>query len=257
MIFGALLSLSLLLVGAFAEAAIAEAQRTGGSFGGRRWSGGGRGRAPIGSSYRGTRYGGGGYYGPAPFVFFAPGGIGAGGLVTLVVIGGVVMLLARGARRATLRVPGPQSRAWDNVDLGVVQIGVDAETRRAIEETLAARRVPLRVREHGATWLREVIHELRARRDAWLAVRVDDYRPMSPPMAAGSFRRVQEDAQHGAPLAEHDGELEVVTIAVASHREIVDVQRDDADAAERVMRALAQLDPDEIVALDVRWAAPA
>ncbi|UJR86790.1 DUF1517 domain-containing protein [Sandaracinus amylolyticus] len=239
--------LSLLL---FASA-LAEAQRTGGSFGGRRWGGGGRGSAP---SYGGTRYRGGGYgVGPGPFVFFVPGGIGMGGLLTLLVVGGVVLVLARGARRAALHTPGPQSRAWDEVDLGVVQIGVDHETRRAIEETLATRRVP----PFGAAWLREVVNELRARRDAWRAVRVDDYRPMSPPMAAGSFRSVQEGAARGAPLAEREPELDVVTIAVASHREIVDVQRDDADAAEHVMRALTRLAPEEIVALDIRWAAPA
>ena len=242
---GIVLSLFLLLASATAEAQ----RRTGGSFGGRRWSGGGRG----GSVYRGTRYGGGGYV-PGPFVFFSPGGIGAGGLLTLLVIGGVVLVLARGARRAALHTPGPQSREWDNVDLGVVQIGVDHDTRRAIEDTLTTRRVPSLARDHGATWLREVIHELRARRDAWRAVRVDDYRPMSPPMAAGSFRRVREGAARGAPLAEGDADLDVVTIAVASHREIVDVQRSDADAAEHVMRALMQLAPEEIVALDIRWA---
>ncbi|UJR86791.1 hypothetical protein [Sandaracinus amylolyticus] len=251
---------AIVLVAITLSCAIASAQHTGGSFGGGHFGGGGRSSGGYhgGGYHGGGRVGGhyvpGGYRGGYYHSYSNGGsgvddGSGALWLVLFVMLGALVV----GARPRTMRplaAPSPQSPEWKNVDLGVVEITVDRATRIEIERAIGTRRTharaPRRLRR-----LRAMIEALRARRSDWRLVRVEDHRPMSSPIADGVFRRLADEAQRGVV----PDDREVLTIVVASRREIVDVHRSDAEAADRVLRAMAQLELRDIVALEIAWRA--
>ncbi|AKF09759.1 hypothetical protein DB32_006908 [Sandaracinus amylolyticus] len=240
------------LVAIASSCAVASAQRAGGSSGGGR-SGGGA-RSSSGSHGRG-RYFYAGRHGQTAYYYDAYSSTGsrvAGGdgplwLGLFLIVGALVV----SARPRTVRrdaAPDAQSPEWKNVDLGVVEVTVDRATRVEIERAIARRkthrREPRRVRR-----LRAMVDALRAHRAAWRAVRVEDHRPMSSPIADGVFRRLATGARSGSV----GDDREVLTIVVASRREIVDVHRSDEEAADRVLRAMAQLELREIVALEIAW----
>lgn len=257
--------------------------RSGGSFGG----GGFGGRRSGGSGYRGgggyggSGYRGGGGFGPVvvvPGVGFGGGSAtGAGDLlcVGLFVVAGLGLLVISGRLRAASQLPGSESPVWNGIDLVSVQIAVDWRARPAMQRELARL-------AHGATrsprglhrLLRATVHALRAERLSWLYASVKDHRPMSPPLAESTFRRLASTARSafedevvraidgtvqtldaGTKVAreEEGAGVVVVTIVAASHTEIVDVRASDARAVDRVLAALEALEADELVALEVVW----
>ena len=279
---GALLALVLL---ALALATPAGAQRrSGGSFGGSHWGGGGGGgyHGGGGGSYGSGRYGGygGGSYGYRGGAT-APGHRGRGGLggaiavvVFIAFVLGLFVLAAAQPRRGGL--PGPQSPLWNGVDMVRLRLALDWRARRRVQRALQAlaRTRGRRNQKALARALDATVAALRAERTSWLYAKVDDYRPMSPPLAEGEFRRLTQEAratfedelvrgddtsvrQHDATgyrAREADGEgVVVVTLIVASRDAIVDVGASDARAVERVLDALAVTRSDALVALEVAW----
>lgn len=288
LVLAATLALSIVTVGAGAEAQ----RRSGGSFGGGSFGGSRGGFGGGGYRGGGGGYGGGGHYGGyRPYgggVVVVPmgggvagtsqgGGFGIGGLFFLIVGAGVLLMIFRSsARHGDMRLPGPQSPMWNGVDLGVLRLALDWRARPAVQRAL------MKLAEadtHDHRQLRRLlaatVRQLQANRTSWLYAEIEDYRPMSPPIAEATFRRAASGARasfeeelvrnvggdatkpgsaEGFRAAEHEGEgVVLVTLVVASHREIVDVHRTNAAAVDRLLESISQVDENDLVALEVVW----
>jgi uncharacterized membrane protein len=254
-------------------ASTALAQHSGSSFGGGDFSGGGGG------------YDGGGYHESG-----YSGGGGAQGLAYLIVLGIqhpplgmamiailVIVLYVRGIGNAARggALPGPQARAWMNVDVSVVRIAVDATSRLFLQNELA------KIATHGTAQsyqllasLQRVVRLLRKCDAAWIFGGSSNYHPMSPPIAEGVFRRHAQEARakfsvelvrnvggqtstqasSGYTPREAEGEgVALVTLVVAARREIRDFFGGRRDEIHAVLEDLERLTPRELVAIEIVW----
>ncbi len=249
---------------------LAYAQRSGGSFGGGDFGGGGGGG------------GGGGYHdeggGRSAGLIFAlielgvrnpPLGLGMLGLLGLVVVLRSVGNTSRNAR------PGPQARAWMNVDVSALRIGIDMRSREFMQRELA------KIATQGTAQkrdllesLRRVVRLLRKCDAAWVYGGSSNYHPMSPPVAEGVFKRhaqgarakfnaelvrnasgvVQKQDSPGYQPRESEGEgVALITVVVAARREIRDFFGGRRDEINAVLEDFERLTPEELVALEVVW----
>ena len=264
--------LSLVLAFVLSFASLALAQRSGGSFGGGDFSGGG-----------GGGYGGGGYH-------ESGGGGGGANLIGFVIvlciehpplgfamlgIGIVIVVMRSMTTAGSGALPGPQARAWMNVDVSVVRIAVDARSREFLQAELAkiAQRGTSQSYELLAS-LQRVVRLLRKCDAAWIFGGSSNYHPMSPPVAEGVFRRHSQEARSkfsaelvrnasgqtttqaspGYKPREAEGEgVALITLVVAARREIRDFFGGRRDEIHAVLEDLERLTPRELVALEVVW----
>jgi uncharacterized membrane protein len=293
----ALLTALLGAAGVFGPVDEVEAQRrSGGSFGGgsfggrsggRSFGGGGRSSGSWGHGGMGRRTG----YSPGvPFIVVGGGGGGGDGasasgsgssggippgMIAIVGLAGLLMFMHL-IRRHGAMVPGPQSSAWNHVDITAVRVALDGRARAELQRELA------RFAHHGSTdstaalaaMLRATAASLRRHRDAWRYAGVANHVPMSPPIAEGIFRRLAADARatfeeelvrsaagdvrvaDAAPFTPiaHEGEgVVLITIVAAAHTELLDVHRADPSAIERLLASLEILETGDLVALEIVW----
>lgn len=263
---------ALVVVGVFCSfVGLAFAQRSGGSFGGGDFGGG-----DSGGSGGGYHEGGG--HGGAGLAFALielgirnpPLGIAMVGVLVLVVF---MRSIGRAGRGGAL--PGPQARAWMNVDVSAVRIGIDERSREFMQRELA--KIATRGTSQSGDLLeslRAVVRLLRKCDAAWVYGGASNYHPMSPPVAEGVFKRHAQEARtkYGAELVRNaSGELTttkspgyvpkesegqgvaMITVVVAARREIRDFFGGRREEISAVLEDLERLTPQELVALEVVW----
>lgn len=249
-------------------------RRSGGSFGGSHFGGGG---AHFGG---GGAHFGGGYGGSPGTLSYGSHGRGMsthGGRPLSIVVALLLtafVVFAMSGRPHREGPPHPMSPRWNGVDMVRLRVALDWRARPRLQELLRT----LSRDGHGTkkellASLRAVVSALEEERLSWLYAHVDDFRPTSPPIAEARFRTLATEARAtyedelvrgqdgkvteraGAYVArEHEGEgVVLITLVVASHEEIVDVGRSDADAVDRVLEALGQLRRSGLVALEIAW----
>ncbi|MEQ8452858.1 MAG: DUF1517 domain-containing protein [Sandaracinaceae bacterium] len=255
------------------------AQSTGGSFGGGSFGGGGGGGSYGGG---GGSYGGGSSYGGGySSGGYSGGGGGGGGLscacVVPLIIGLVLLVIVTNAMK---KKGGSShgSRAWGNVDISAIRLGVDWRARRELQAHLErlAKSGQTNSQAGLANLLRETILGLRRAELAWLYADVSNYKPMSAASAEGIFRQLGSDARarfrhelvrnadgtqtsKDAPeMRAHPNEGEgvvVVTLIVAARREILDVANvQDANGLRALLDDMtAVANPHTLMALEVIW----
>ena len=252
---------------------IAYAQRSGASFGGGDFHSGGGG-GYHGGGYHESSGGGGG--GGGLIIFMIQLGIQNPPLgFAMIALVGVVLFMRSvgGADRA--RVPGPQARAWMNVDVTAVRIGIDMRSREFMQHELA------KIAKNGTSQsrdllesLRSVVRLLRKCDAAWVYGGSSNYHPMSPPVAEGVFKRhaqtartkftaelirnasgqTQSQASPGYKPKESEGAgVALITLVVAARREIRDFFGGQRAEINAVLEDLEKLTPEELVALEVVW----
>lgn len=267
---------ALLVLGALASfVTVAYAQRSGGSFGGGDFGGGGGGGGSFGG---GGGYHEGGGHGGAGLAFAL---IDLGirnpplGIAMLAVVGLVLFMRSVGNAGTGKRLPGPQARAWMNVDVTAVRIGIDMRSREFMQRELA------KIAQRGTKSHRELLESLRAvvrllrKCDAaWVYGGSSNYHPMSPPVAEGVFRRHAQDARTKftaelvrnasgqltnknspgyVPSASEGEGVALITVVVAARREIRDFFGGRREEINAVLEDLERLTPEELVALEVVW----
>ena len=266
------------------------AQSTGSSFGGGSFGGGGSySGGSSSSSYGGgssssSSYGSGGSY--------SSGGSDSGGggdaspatiaciLVCIVIYMAVMFYNASipGGIGAKIRARRQATRAWNQMDVSAIRIGIDWRARKAVQDRLTE------LAESGRTdtptglahLLRETVVLLQRSEIAWLYANVSNFHPMSAASAEGIFRQLGTQARaqfseellrntdgsvsrdEASELRAHPNEGEgvvVVTLIVAAKREIVDVETPDhADHLKRLLDdVLATANPETLAALEVIW----
>lgn len=282
---------AVLVVGLLALPVVA--QSTGGSFGGGSFGGGGRSYGGGGGSYGGGSYGGsygGGYGGGSYGGHYSSGG--GGGLpcacsVPLLIVFVVIIIASRAMRasRGNLMMGGPGTyvpshgaRAWGQVDISAIQLGIDWRARRELQAHLErmAKSGQTATQAGLANLLRETVLAIRRAELSWLYCAVANYHPMSAASAEGIFRQLGVDArsrfrqelvrnvagqkteqQAAAMRARHEeGEgVVVVTLIVAARREILDVhQVQDASKIKALLDDMvAVANPQMLVAMEVVW----
>ncbi len=265
---------ALVLLGVLFSASLALAQRSGGSFGGGDFGGGGGGGYEGGGGY----HEGGGGGGNAGFVF-ALVRLGIEhpplGFAMLAVVMVVLFMRAVGGADRARRTPGPQARAWMNVDVTAVRIGIDARSREFVQRELG------KIALHGTAQsrdllesMRSVIRLLRKCDTAWVYGGASNYHPMSPPVAEGVFKRHAQDARSkftaelvrnasgkvasqaspGYVPREAEGEgVALITLVVAARREIRDFFGGRREEINAVLEDLERLTAHELVAVEVVW----
>ena len=256
----------------------ADAQHSGGSFGGGSFHGGGGGGfGGSGGSggFHGGGFGdstGGGSHGSA-----LPGSAPSGAFVfgTVIVVLLFMAWVRFDARRHMPPLPGPQARAWMNVDVSVVRIGVDARSREFLQRELSglARRRTSTTTELHASLLR-VVRLLRKCDTAWILGGASNHHPMSPPVAEATFRRHAHDARsafsvelvrnergvattkqspgYAANASEGEGAA-LITLVVAARREIRDFAGGRREEIHAVLDDLERLSVRDLVAMEVVW----
>lgn len=265
-------------------AATAEAQDTGGSFGGGDWGSGTDYGSTGGSDYgsSSTDYGSGPTYGTTPTydsTYDSSGSGGDGGsaiggaICGLVLVFGFPLLMMLLSSRRT-----PQAaRGWSTVDVTALRLAVDWRSRAFVQKKLdALARSGQTANKAGLVkLLRETASTLSAVRIAWLYADVSNFRPMSQAMAQGTFQQLALDARSrfrrelvrnadgqlatqdaGAQRARpEEGEgVVVVTLVVAARREILDIDEPThADRVSQLLNQLRGLDASSLVALEVIW----
>jgi uncharacterized membrane protein len=272
----------------------AVAQGTGGSFGGGNFGGGGGGGdfGGGGGGFSGGGYSGSSDYGGSPGSYSGGGGGGSlaccGGipffLIIFVISIAFRFFMRGGARLASGNVggtytpPSHGARAWGQVDISAVQIGIDWRARRELQATLERMAQSGQTSSQGglANLLRETVLNLQRHETSWLYAAVANYHPMSAAMAEGIFRQLGVDArsrfrqetvrnvdgqkmEHAAPemraRAEEGEGVVVITLIVAAKREIMDVL--DVNNAQRIKALLNDLvgvaNPQTLVAMEVIW----
>lgn len=198
-------------------------------------------------------------------------GDGAPVFVGLVVGLMVAALVAAGGRAGSARrPPGPQARAWMNVDVSVLRLAIDGRSRAFLERELAkvGRLADATSRPKRARALHRIVRILRKCDAGWVYGASSNHRPMSPPDAAEVFRRHAERARSSEALsraqgvaasvqdAAGPGGLALLTLVVAARREILDFRGDRRAEIHAVLDDLERLAPSQIVAADLAWLPP-
>ncbi|MDQ3034855.1 MAG: DUF1517 domain-containing protein [Myxococcota bacterium] len=258
-------SLLVLLIPAFVLA-----QGTGGSFGGGDWSSGG--------SSGGGGGGGGGDDGEGLFwiVYIAIRImlVTIGPIPTLIIvsIGAVIWFVVRkkrGGQAGTQKLPfgrppAAGSPLWNQVDITAVRIAIDWRARPFVQGRFKelAGGADARRKEGLVVMVGALAQALEEARVAWLRAEVSNFHPMSPPEAERSFGQLAAEARAAlgvdasgiADPNEHAAEgAAVVTLIVAAHRELIDVQAHDANDLAIALRGVRTVQPHELVAADMVW----
>lgn len=247
------------------------AQGTGGSFGGGDWSSGGGG---------GGGGGGGSSSGDGEGVFWIVYMVIRVLLVTvgpiptliIVVIGGGIWLVVRSRRGDSRpseklpfgRPPAAGSPLWDQVDITALRIAIDWRARPFVQKRFRelGRSADARRKEGLVVLVGALAQALEEARVAWLRAEVTNFHPMSPPEAQRSFGELASaaraaltaDASGIADPSEHASEgAAVVTLIVAAHRELIDIQAHDAGDLAAALRGVRTVQPHELVAADMVW----
>lgn len=199
------------------------------------------------------------------------------GMIGFLMIGAVLLIFvgrfAAGSPSGRGR-PGPQARAWMNVDVSAVRLGIDARSRTFMEHELGKiSTTGVRPRELVES-LRAVVRLLRKCDTAWTFGGASNYHPMSAPIAEGVFQRHAQDARakYAGKIIHHasgikavrasadargmDAEgpsVAMITLVVAARREIRDFFGGRRDEIHAVLDDLEKLTPEELVALEVVW----
>lgn len=253
------------------------AQSSGGSFGGGSFGGGGGGGSyggGGGGSYGGSSYGGGSYSGGGGEMSL---GSAVCMLVILLLIWGATTGLKHAFGNPVGSTPSAHSPRWQGMDVTMMQVAIDWRARAQVQAELdrLARSGMTGTPAGLAKLCREAASALRQTELAWLYARAKNYKPMSPPVAEGEFRALATDARsrfrHEVVRAA-DGELSsqdgpdvqakseegegivVVSIIVAARFDLFDLT-DDADARQigRALDGLSNIQPNQLVALEVIW----
>lgn len=256
------------------------AQSTGGSFGGGSFGGGGGGGSSYGGgggSFGGSGYSGGSYSSGS----YSGGGGGGGGLpcgCILPLFIGLILFIVITNLMGKKGGSSHGSKAWGNVDISAIRLGIDWRARRELQAHLErlAKSGQTGTQAGLASLLRETILGLRRAELAWLYANVANYKPMSAAMAEGIFRQLGTDARSrfrhelvrnadgstsevSAPemrARPEEGEgVVVVTLIVAARREILDVaQVQDANALKALLDDMvAVANPHTLMAMEVIW----
>jgi uncharacterized membrane protein len=240
----------------------AEAQGTGGSFGGGSWDSGGG----------GNDGGGGGGSDSGAWIVFSIVRIllvTVGPIPTLiiVVIGAAAWTWLRPRRQLGAGYgvpPAPTSPAWSHVDITALRIAIDTRARRALADRVAhlSRRASASSKAGLLALLRANVGALEQLRETWRYVGVSNFHPMSPPLAEHHFRQLSETARApasrpgppppSAPPEPVEGVV-LVTVIVAARRVLLDVHGHDVAALSAALDGLHRLVPDDLVAVDVIW----
>ena len=270
------------------------AQSTGGSFGGGSFGGGGGSYSGGGGSFGGgssswggssSSWGGSGSsYGSSGVSYSGGGGGFPWGFVISLVVFALVFIVKNAARGGfnsygtNIGPPSHGAASWKNIDVSAIRIGIDWRARRVIQEALT------RLAQSGDTsskaglarLLRETIVALQRTEIGWLYAHVSNYKPMSASAAEGIFRQLGMDARarfreelvrnadgstsgreaSAIEAQSHEGEgVVVVTVIVAAHREIVDV--DDIHDANEIKLLLGSMSgvahSTTLAAIEVIW----
>jgi uncharacterized membrane protein len=263
-----LVPLVVLLFALFAS--IAQAQSTGGSFGGGDWGGSSSGSSGGGGSYGGS----GGYYSgvsstPDPNAYEPPFGVQC--LIAFVFLGGLYWLLFwRGGIFARLGAGGAK------IDVSMVQLSIDARSRRFVQARLAelAAKGDARTAEGRVALLRATVQALEGAKLAWVHAGVRNFAPMPVAQAQAEHTRLANDARSGfqhelvrnaggatttqtAPEMqprEHEGQgVVLVSVIVASRSPLKDPSAASPEQISGLLAQLGSLAPSECVALEVVW----
>ena len=162
------------------------------------------------------------------------------------------------------------------VDVAMVQVAVDARSRRFVQDALA------RVAEQSDTATREGLVELlggavsalTAARLAWIYAGSENFEPMLFAEAQAEHTRLAVEARAGfqtellraadgeirtrqAPdvtAQPHEGEgVVLVTLLVAAFGAVPDIDPTKVEEVERLLSALATYSPKKLIALEVVW----
>jgi len=263
--------------------AVAEAQSTGGSFGGGDFSSG------SSDDHDGPSPGGGGGGGLISLVRLFILSVQVIGLVPTLVVFGLALAAwvwfsrhapgssggpgsARPGRYDTGygAAPAPASPAWNQVDISAVRVSFDAAGRAAFQRRFdeATRGAEARSKHGQVRVVRALTEVLEASEPSWRQVGVSNFHPMSSPVAEHHFRRLSQAARAEieddavaieARSGEGEGEGDVgtgqavLTLIVAARKELRDLHGVDSTTWVDGLRALRALTPQELVALDIVW----
>jgi len=272
----------------------ASAQATGGSFGGGDFSdppssgGGGGGSSGWGSGSSGwdpppsAPTSG---YSTGPSYSSSGGNIGAGGLGTMCLCAGflllfvVIVLKSAGKGSATTAAGGANYvGATGGMFLSQITLGIDWRARRELQEQLArlAASGQTGTKEGRALLLRETVLALRRAEIAWLyAAYKDSGPPLGGPQAQAAFQSAASEArarfrqevvrnadgalvqnptpEMRAQASEGQGTV-VVSLIVVARRGLTTVANlEDATQIRAALQERGALDADTLVALEVVW----
>jgi uncharacterized membrane protein len=238
-----------------------------------------------GSSYPSTSYDTSSYSGSQP-----PRGSGdLDGPSLLVLLGAIAFVcfivfvqyqVAQGSRPSptydddAIRVVGPHAVAG-RIDLSTLQLAIDWRARRFVQDAL--RRLAgteVASKEGRLALLRATTSALDSVRLAWIYAGARNYAPMDKALAQFEFQRTVNDLRAsfrqelvratagrvvtveamGVRAREHEGAgVVLVSLVVASRKEIFDVDARNAHSIDRLLGALAALTADDLVAVSVVW----
>ena len=258
----------------------AEAQHTGGSFGGGSFGGGGHSYGGGGGSYGG---GGGGFHMSGSGFRVHSGGCGSFAFsLTLAIIIMVVKAAASGRTPHYSHdegpiLSGPLTPYARLVDVSAIHLALDWRARPALQKRLEelARAGHTSTPGGLAYLLHETVVELRRAEASWLYAGAINALPTQPAQAEQHFRRIAAEARSrfkvetvravggrvagtDAPAmrarADEGAGLVLITLIVAATREIPDIAK-AADARELggLLRELGSLNARDMVALEVIW----
>jgi len=272
--------------------ALVSAQATGGSFGGGDW--GGSSSTPSyggGGSYSPPSYDSPSYdYGSSNTGSSGSGGGDIRSVLIAVALFALVALVVfiwdrvdkvkaeRHARFLAERgYRGPGQGAWKKADITALTLAIDWRARARVQqglETMAKRGDP-NSKNGRSRLLQETVRLLRDSRISWLYASIRNFRPMSQSSAQGIFSNLALDARarfstdvirsdsdgvhERAPAAlrarpEEGPGVVVVTLLVASRRELADVRHaDDAGSVDELLAIAAGVSRSDLIAIEVVW----
>lgn len=174
----------------------------------------------------------------------------------------IVAFLARVTSPARGKpLPSPQARAWMNVDLAALRLGMDVASREFLERELRAiapsgsapARDPLEA-------LQRIVRTLRKCDVAWTHGGSSNFHPMSPPVAEAGFKRLVREAQDKSEHATagttsgSDPRFALLTLVVAARREVRDFFGGRREEIHALLDDLERLTPTELVSFELVWA---
>ncbi|MEZ4251800.1 MAG: DUF1517 domain-containing protein, partial [Polyangiales bacterium] len=252
------------------------AQVSGGSFGGGGFSSGGGGSSYSGSSsyggssgWSGSSYSGGSYSGGG-------GSLSPGSLVVLLVFFAIAIALNMARNGRVAATHRNDDGTWGTIDVVMVQLAIDARSRRFVQERLMQlARGDTSSKQGLATLARETALMLRRVEAAWIYAGVREWNPSSPQHAEAQFRQAANDARSrfrhelvrgyqgqvtrkdapGTRARAEEGEgVVVVTFLLAAHVEIPNGHDPSRPQDLHVLlQRVVALQPYQIAALEVIW----
>lgn len=188
----------------------------------------------------------------------AAGGVPAAAVGVAALLGAVVLvLLARAAQGAGPSfLPGPQARAWMDVDVTKIVVAISPSASAFVAGELAkipgldGRGGPRRRREA----LARAVRLLRKCDAAWSEVGVDRVHAINPPQGEGSYRSAVREARvalGSAQAASKSPGSVLVTLVVAAHGGAVAAAEGGRASLHAHLDALEALAPSDLVAAEV------